>query len=115
MELVTEVYTSGRLITALNTNKICLLPKIGNLILVTNYWPISLLGIAYKIIAKLIANRMIWFLAMWIKKFHTAFVKGRSIFDNIFMSFEAMDWVENSGQDLILLLLDFEKAYDRAS
>jgi hypothetical protein len=115
LELVTEVYATGRLAASLNTSKICLLPKTGDLTLVTNYRPISLLGTAYKIIAKLIANRMIQFLPLWIKQSQTAFVKGRSIFDNVFMAFEAMDWAENSGQDLILLLLDFEKAYDRVS
>jgi len=40
------------------------------------------------------------------------FVQGKSIVDNIFMAQELMHYVEESGQDLTLLLLDFEKAYD---
>jgi hypothetical protein len=59
--------TSGRLKASLNNSKICLLPKIDNLTLITNYKRISLLGVPYKIIAKLIANRLIQFLPMWIK------------------------------------------------
>jgi hypothetical protein len=115
LAFVNEVLASGRLKASLNTSKISLLPKSGDLTLVTNFRPISLLGVPYKLIAKLIANRMIQFLPLWIKQSQTAFVNGRSIFDNVFMTSEAMDWAVNSGQDLIFLLLDFEKAYDRVS
>jgi hypothetical protein len=43
----------------------------------------------------------------------TGFVEGRSILNNTFLAEEAQDWVEESNQDLVLLLLDFEKAFDR--
>jgi len=43
----------------------------------------------------------------------TGFIKGRSIIDNIFLAFESMEWALESSQDIVLLLLDFEKAYDR--
>jgi hypothetical protein len=39
-------------------------------------------------------------------------VEGRSILDNVFIVQEAMSWAEESNQDLVLLLLDFEKAFD---
>jgi len=41
------------------------------------------------------------------------FVEGRSILDNVFMAQEALEWAEENNQDLVLLLLDFEKAFDR--
>ncbi len=40
-------------------------------------------------------------------------MEGRSIIDNTFMAQEALEWAEESEQDLVLLLLDFEKAFDR--
>lgn len=40
-------------------------------------------------------------------------MEGRSIFDNTFMAQESLDWAVESNQDLVLLLLDFEKAFDR--
>jgi hypothetical protein len=43
----------------------------------------------------------------------TDFVEGRSILDNTFLAQEAQDWAEESNQDLVLLLLDFEKAFYR--
>jgi hypothetical protein len=33
--------------------------------------------------------------------------------DTTFLAQEALDWVSESNQDLVLLLLDFEKAFDR--
>jgi hypothetical protein len=41
------------------------------------------------------------------------FVEARSILDNVFLAQEALGWAEESEQDLVLLLLDFEKAFDR--
>ncbi len=40
-------------------------------------------------------------------------MEGRSILNNVFIAQEALSWAEESNQDLILLLLDFEKAFDR--
>jgi hypothetical protein len=56
VELVKEVLASDSLPKQLNTNRITLVPKSGNLSLITNYRPISLLNIVYKIIAKILAN-----------------------------------------------------------
>jgi hypothetical protein len=33
--------------------------------------------------------------------------------DNIFLAQDALDWATESDQYLVLLLLDFEKAFDR--
>jgi hypothetical protein len=40
-------------------------------------------------------------------------VEGKNIIDKTFMAQEALEWAEESEQDLVLLLLDFEKAFDR--
>jgi len=40
-------------------------------------------------------------------------VEGRNIFDNVFMAQEALGWAKESEQELVLFLLDFEKAFDR--
>jgi hypothetical protein len=39
-------------------------------------------------------------------------VEGRNILDNTFLAQEALDWAEESDQDLVLLLQDFEKAFN---
>jgi hypothetical protein len=38
---------------------------------------------------------------------------GRSILDNNFLAQEFFEWAIESGQDLVLFLLNFEKAFDR--
>ena len=43
----------------------------------------------------------------------TGFIKQRSIFDNIFTFWEATSLAMKQNQKLAVLLLDFEKAYDR--
>jgi hypothetical protein len=37
----------------------------------------------------------------------------KSILDNNFLAHESLEWAVESGQDLILLLLDFEKTFNR--
>jgi hypothetical protein len=72
--LVTEVFGSYQISRNLNTSQIVLLPKSRNRTQITNYRPISLLGTIYKIIAKLMATRMLPYLPSWIKPTQTAFV-----------------------------------------
>lgn len=45
----------------------------------------------------------------------TGFVPNRCILDNVFLAFEAIAWTKESQQQLSMLLLDFEKAYDRVN
>lgn len=106
---------SGKLPRELDTSQITLIPKQGDRSLIHNYRPISLLGTVYKILAKTLANRLLSNLPRWIRRSQTGFVAGRCIFDNVFLAVEVMEWAEESHQDLVLMLLDFEKAYDRIS
>jgi hypothetical protein len=60
-----------------------------------------------------VAGRIQAFLPRIIRPNHTRFVEGRSILDNTFLAREALDWAAESDQDLMLLLLDFEKASNK--
>ena len=99
----------------LNVSKITLLPKSEDKLKVQNYRPISLFNIVYKIVAKIYANRMKPLLHHWILPSQTGFVPNRCILDNVFLAFEAMEWTMENKQALGMLLLDFEKAYDRVN
>jgi hypothetical protein len=63
-------------------------------------------------LAKVLAGRLQAVLLNIIRSNQTEFVEGRSILDNVFIAQEALSWAEESNQDLVLLLLDFEKAFD---
>lgn len=99
----------------LNVSKIALLPKSEDRSRVQNFRPISLLNPLYKIVAKVYANRMKPLLHNWILPSQTGFVPNRCILDNIFLAFEAIEWTLENNQELSMLLLDFEKAYDRVN
>ena len=68
--------------------------------------PITILNTVYKIYAKAWSVRIRAVLPLIIHPSQTRFIKERSILDNIFTF-----WITN--QDLAVILLDFEKAYDR--
>jgi hypothetical protein len=97
------------------TNKglITLIPKSGDHAKIGNWRPITLLGSLYKILAKTLARRLQNLLPNVIRLNQTGFVEGRNILDNTFLAQEAQEWVEENNQDLVLLLLNFEKAFDR--
>ena len=99
----------------LNISKIALLPKSEDRLRIQNYRPILLLNTLYKVVAKVYANRMKPLLHNWILPSQTGFVPNRCILDNIFLAFEAIAWTKESKQEITMLLLDFEKAYDRVN
>jgi exonuclease III len=112
---VAESITQAHIAEELNVSKIALLPKSEDRSKIQNFRPISLLNTPYKIIAKIFANRMKPLLHHWILPSQTGFVPNRCILDNIFLAFEAIEWTLENKQDLSMLLLDFEKAYDRVN
>jgi hypothetical protein len=97
----------------INKGMITLISKSGDRSKLGNWCPITLLGSIYKILAKTLARRIQEFLPLVIRPNPTGFVKGRSILDNNFLAQEVLVWAPESGQDLVLLLLDFEKTFDK--
>lgn len=73
---------------AINSTLIPLLHKTDQAQTVKDYRPISCCSILYKIIYKVIANRLQSVLGGIISENQSAFIKGRIIFDNILLSHE---------------------------
>jgi hypothetical protein len=112
-----KVYTAmldkGEASAFINRGLITLIPKAGDCSKLRNWRPITLLGSAYKILAKAFAERLQAFLPGIIRPNQTGFVEGMNILDNTFITQDSLDWAVESNQDLVLLLLDFEKAFNR--
>ena len=114
--LVLSWLNSGTIPHPLNHTFITLIPKKKNPSLVSNYHPISLCNVPYKIFAKVLANRLKIFLNFVINKNQSAFAKGRLISNNILIAFETLHCIKNynsSASGFMVLKLDMSKAYDR--
>jgi hypothetical protein len=113
LQAFTALLKEGETSAYINKGIITLIPKLGDHTLLNNWRPITLLGSIYKILAKLLAERLQTVLPNIIRPNQTGFVEGRSILDNVFIAQESLSWAEENNQDLVLLLLDFEKTFNR--
>ncbi|GKC44323.1 RNA-directed DNA polymerase, eukaryota, reverse transcriptase zinc-binding domain protein [Tanacetum coccineum] len=96
-----------------NSSFIALIPKIPDANLVKDFRPISLIGSIYKIIAKILTNRLVDVLGGIINEVQSAFIKDRQILDGPFILNEVMSWCKKKKKQTLLFKVDFEKAYDR--
>uniref|UniRef100_A0A2N9H040 Uncharacterized protein n=1 Tax=Fagus sylvatica TaxID=28930 RepID=A0A2N9H040_FAGSY len=76
---------------SLNATFISLIPKKHGVDEIKDFRPISLVGGMYKIIAKLLANRLSVVLGNIISPSQNAFVKGRQILDSVLIANECLD------------------------
>ena len=80
-----------------------------------NWRPISLLCAVYKLISGVIAERIKPCLDKIISKSQTGFIKGRCIGENIRTVYDLMHLTEKKKIPGLLMLIDFEKAFDSVS
>ncbi|XP_071933729.1 uncharacterized protein [Coffea arabica] len=108
--------SNGHLLKSINETSITLIPKVDNPISLANYRPISLCNVLYRIIAKILANRMKRVIALCISYSQSAFVPGRQIVDNVILAHEIMHFLKSKRKGntaFMTLKLDMSKAYDR--
>ena len=83
--------------------------------LLKNWRPLTLLDTVYKIASGTIANRLKLVLNNLINKDQTGFVKGRYIGENTRLIYDLLNYTEKNDIPGLLLLIDFEKAFDSLS
>ena len=95
---------------------IVLISKVKSPTKVSEYRPISLSNVIYKLASKVLANRLKTLIPSLITKNQSAFLSERLITDNVFVAFEIMNFIsqKRSGQTgAMALKLDMSKAFDR--
>lgn len=77
--------------------------------------PIALCNVVYKIISKVIANRLKPLLPALISEEQTGYVEGRQILNNIIQAHEVVHSLKSNKQVGMIIQLDLTKAYDKLS
>ncbi|GKC14972.1 putative RNA-directed DNA polymerase, eukaryota, reverse transcriptase zinc-binding domain protein, partial [Tanacetum coccineum] len=96
-----------------NSAFITLIPKVPNLLLMKDYRLISLIGMQYKIIAKLLAIRLAKVLDNIVSPVQSAFISGRQILDGPWYVFNYTYLLPlKKNKKLMIFKVDFEKAFD---
>jgi hypothetical protein len=80
-----------------------------------NWRPITLLNVLYKLISGCISQRIKSTLDYLISNSQTGFIKGRYIGENTRFIYDLMSFTEKHNFPRLLMLIDFEKAFDSIS
>jgi len=112
LRFMVEFHHNGKLTKGLNSTFIALIPKVNSPQRLNDFQLISLVGCLYKVLAKVLANRLRSVVGSVVSESQSAFVKGKQILDGILIANEAVDEARRLNKELLLFKVDFEKAYD---
>lgn len=112
LQLIDYFFVGNTKLHSLNHSWLILIPKRDSPSGIRDFRPICLLNCAYKIISKILANRLASVIDFLVDSSQSAFIKGQSILDNIVCVQEALLNIKKERLEAFLLKLDFEKAFD---
>eukprot|EP01018_Ginkgo_biloba_P012862 Gb_10551 [translate_table: standard] len=108
-----ESRQSGKILGRMNATFIALIPKEKNPTSFDRFKPISLCNTSYKIISKIMANKLGRLLTKLISEEQGGFVPGKLIADNVVLAQESLHFAKARKKKIMLIKLDMAKAYDR--
>ena len=115
LEVINFCFNRGLLTESMRLAIISLLYKKGDIELLKNWRPISLLNVDYKIGSKAFASRLQLILPSILNSDQTCSVPGRSRFENLMLARDSIDYCQEKKLPLALSKIDQEKAFDRVN
>ncbi|XP_057419083.1 uncharacterized protein LOC130713326 [Lotus japonicus] len=115
--MVASAFQNGGADPELLETLLVLIPKVDNPVRLKEMRPISLCNVSYKIITKVLVNRIRPLLHDLVHPLQGSFIPGRGTRDNIILAQEVMHTIhtQKKGRGLVAIKIDLEKAYDRVS
>lgn len=117
IDIVLRCLNDGLPFHEINETFITLIPKLKSSESMVDYQPIGLCNVLYKILSKVLVNRIKPILKDLISETHSSFVSQRLITDNIIVASEVFHWLTLSRKickkDAYALKIDMRKVYDR--
>ena len=111
MRMFKEFYDSGKFVRSLNTTFLVMILKKG-VEEFKDFRPISLLASLYKLVAKVLANRLKRVMSKLVNKGQNAYVGGRQILDVSLIANKVIDTMRKRKERGVLCKLYIGKAYD---
>ncbi|GAU38423.1 hypothetical protein TSUD_396030 [Trifolium subterraneum] len=110
---VFEFFTSSWILPGFNSNIIALLPKTPDATSIDQYRPIAMANFKFKIISKILADRLASIMPSLISEEEMGFIHGRDIKDCLCIASEAANLLHNKSYGGNLALkIDISKAFD---
>ena len=113
---ILDFFNNGNMLPDINHTNIVLIPKLQNSESMYEFRPISLCNVIYKIISKVLANRLKQVRLQIISSTQSAFVSGRLITNNVLVAYETLHTMharKKGKKGSMALKLNISKAYDR--
>ncbi|WZZ15546.1 hypothetical protein YC2023_108635 [Brassica napus] len=110
---IQSFFITGFLLKGLNSTILALIPKKDEVKMMKDYRPISCCNVLYKVISKLIANRLKSVLPKFITLNQSAFIKERLLMENVLLAIELVkDYHSDNISLRCALQVDISKAFD---
>lgn len=110
--MVEESRTKGYIHPHINSTYISLIPKRIPFASFSDFRPISLCNLIYKVISKTVANRMKSTLSKFISPEQFSFLQNRQIYDAVAIAQECMHSIHIKKLNAAIMKVDLQKEYD---